>query len=112
MLFNATLEKADRQLLRILDAEGNGQVIGHTEIETENLTDAAFKASEWAETNHLDLENNAYARYPVKFLSVSAFGNKYGLGYASRRYRRGGPHSRQDGFLLFVKSPKDTEVST
>lgn len=106
-MYKVTLEKANSQLLRILDADGNGAVVAETEVKAETLTDAMVKASAWAEASHMDLANNTYARYPVRFLGVSAFGGNYGLGYASRRYRRGGRLSNQGGFLLFVKEASD-----
>ncbi len=104
LLGRITLEAVDSSLLRILDENEEGAVVATTTLEAETDIDLFNAAARWAETEHLDLENNVYARYGFKFMGVRAFGGSCKLdGYASCRYRRGGVNSGQGGFLLMVE---------
>lgn len=106
--FDARLERIDAQFNRInIDADGNGEgdLVDTTEFDCETPEEALARASDWGEHLIFDVlgkDGIPHARHPWKFLSVSAFGNNYGLGHATRRYIEGGIGSGLGGYAIFV----------
>ena len=105
--FKATLERVDGKLERLnIDADGNGgDVVDKSEFNCDSPDEAMARASDWAERLIfvvLGKDGIPYARYAWRFLCINAFGNDYGLGYATRHYREGGKHSRLGGYALFL----------
>ena len=105
--FQATLERVNANFERMhLDADGDGgDVVDKSEFHCETPEEAMAKSSDWAERLIfvvLGKDGIPHARYTWIFLSVSAFGNDYGLGKATRHYREGGQYSGLGGYALFL----------
>ena len=105
--FKATLERVDPNLERInIDTDSTGgDVVDRSEFDCQTPKQTMFEASDWAERLIfvvLGKKGIPHARYAWRFLSISAFGNDYGLGHATRHYREGGQHSRLGGYALFL----------
>ena len=114
--FKATLERVDTNLERInIDTDSNGgDVVDKSEFDCQTPEEAMFEASDWAERLIfvvLGKEGIPHARYPWRFLSISAFGNDYGLGHATRHYREGGQYSCLGGYALFLSWNPERDTS-
>ena len=105
--FKATLERVNTNFERMnIDKDGNGgDVVDKSEFDCETPEQAMAESTDWAERLIFVVLGKAgisHARYAWRFLSISAFGNDYGLGRATRHYREGGQESGLGGYALFL----------